>query len=80
LGATVEQTAVSGREVRLKDPQLYEQMRMAGLDPNGAIDLDYFKFEIDYYKKSGLLRSDVDLSKLIDTSFQEYAIKQLGPY
>ena len=60
----------------IKDAQLYDHMRPPGLDPDGKLDLDYFPLELDYYKQS----DSVDLSKLIDTSFQEYAVQQLGPY
>ena len=38
------------------------------------------KKAIDYYQEAGYLKEKVDLSKLIDTSFQEYAVQQLGPY
>ncbi len=64
----------------VKDRQLYEQMKMAYLDPDGKLELDYFRFELDYWVRSGQLKSNVDLSKLIDTSFQEYSVQQLGPY
>jgi len=60
----------------VKEARLYDQMRPPGLDPDGKVDVDYFKFELDWYKKS----QSIDLSKLIDTSFQEYAAQQLGPY
>ena len=37
---------------------------------------EYFDFEVNYYGKA----TTIDVSKLIDTSFQEYAVAQLGPY
>jgi NitT/TauT family transport system substrate-binding protein len=64
------------KNTTVKDPALYERMAMTSLDPDGKMDLDYLRFELDYYKKAGSL----DLSQLIDTSFQEYAVQQLGPY
>jgi NitT/TauT family transport system substrate-binding protein len=64
------------KDTTVKDPQLYDQMRPPALDPNGTLDVDYLQFELNYNKKS----ASIDLAKLIDTSFQEYAAQQLGPY
>jgi hypothetical protein len=38
------------------------------------------KDDLDYMVKAGEVTTQVDLSKLIDMSFQEYAVKTLGPY
>jgi len=64
----------------VKDPNVYAKMTPAGLDPNGKLDLASMQEDIDYYQQAGYLKGTVDLSKLIDTSFQQYALQQLGPY
>ena len=64
------------KSTTVKERPLYDQMKPAGLDPDGKLDAEYFKFEVDYYKKTGV----IDLSTLIDTSFQDYAVRQLGLY
>ena len=68
------------KNTTVKDPKVYEQMKPAGLDPNGKLDVKSMQQDLDYYMKSGQVRTAVDLAKLIDTSFQEYAVRTLGPY
>jgi NitT/TauT family transport system substrate-binding protein len=64
----------------VKDPKVYDQMVPAGLDPDGKLDVQSMQNDLNYYMDSGQVQSQVDLSKLIDTSFQEAAVKALGPY
>ena len=55
-------------------------MRPAGLDPDGKLNVQSIRDDLRYYERSGLVKDPIDLSKLIDTSFQEFAVLQLGPY
>ncbi|MFI5267567.1 MAG: ABC transporter substrate-binding protein [Chloroflexota bacterium] len=64
----------------VKDPKVYAKMKPAGLDPNGKLDVSSMQEDIDYYQQAGELKDKPDLTKLIDTSFQQYAVQQLGPY
>ena len=64
----------------VKDPKVYTEMTPAGLDPNGKLDAASMQEDVNYYQQAGYLKEKVDLSKLIDTSFQQYAVQQLGPY
>jgi NitT/TauT family transport system substrate-binding protein len=64
----------------VKDPKVIEQMVPAGLDPDGKLDVQSMQNDLNYYMDSGQVQSQVDLGKLIDTSFQEAAVKALGPY
>jgi len=62
------------------DPAIYEQMRPAGLDPDGRLDMRSIEADVKYYVESGQVTSTPDLSRLIDTSFQQFAVQALGPY
>ncbi|HYY89828.1 MAG TPA: ABC transporter substrate-binding protein [Chloroflexota bacterium] len=64
----------------VKDPKVYDQMKPAGLDPDGKLDIRSMQDDLNYYTDSGQVQGQVDLNKLIDTSFQENAVKLLGPY
>jgi NitT/TauT family transport system substrate-binding protein len=68
------------KHTAIKDPHDYEQMRPAGLDPDGRLELASIQQDLDYYERSGLVPTHIDLSRVIDTSFQEYALQTLGPY
>jgi NitT/TauT family transport system substrate-binding protein len=68
------------RHTAVKDPAVYDLLRPPGLDPDGKLALDSMRDDVAYYQQTGLVREQVDLSQLIDTSYQEYAVQQLGPY
>jgi NitT/TauT family transport system substrate-binding protein len=64
----------------VKDPRDYDLMRPAGLDPDGRLALESVQADLAFYEWSGAVREHMDVSRLIDTSFQEFALRQLGPY
>lgn len=51
-----------------------------GLDPNQNIDTDWLSTCEKFYQDHKMLTDNVDPSDLVDTSFRDYAIKQLGEY
>lgn len=71
---------ILAKDTTVKDPAVYSQMTPAGLDPNGKLDTASMQEDIDYYQEAGYLKQKVDLKPLVDTSFQQYAVQQLGPY
>jgi NitT/TauT family transport system substrate-binding protein len=68
------------KDTTVKDPKVYGTMKPAGLDPDGKLDVPAMQDDINYYQDSGQLKVQVDLSKLVDSSFQQAAVKALGPY
>jgi NitT/TauT family transport system substrate-binding protein len=68
------------RNTTVTDPVIYDQMRPAGLDPDGKLDRQSIEDAVQYYIKSGQISDQPDLADLIDTSFQESAVQALGPY
>ena len=68
----IENTAV-------KDPTAYERMNMAGLDPDGRIARQALQLDMDYFRRQGYYTGPATLDDLMDTSFAEYAVQQLGP-
>jgi NitT/TauT family transport system substrate-binding protein len=72
--------SILAQNTTVSDPKVYDQMRPAGLDPDGKLDLASMQNDLNYYRESQQVKGEVDLGKLIDTSFQEAAVKALGPY
>ena len=54
-------------------------MRPAGLDPDGKLVVQSIRDDLRYYERAGLVKDPVE-SKVVDSSFQEFAVLQLGPY
>jgi NitT/TauT family transport system substrate-binding protein len=47
-----------------------------GSDPNGAVNVDSLKKDLEFFEVKG----DLSIEKVLDTSFLDAALKQLGPY
>jgi NitT/TauT family transport system substrate-binding protein len=68
------------RHTAVKDPRDYEQMRPAGIDPDGKLGVDSMREDLAWYTSAGFVKERVDLAQVIALGFQEYAVRQLGPY
>jgi NitT/TauT family transport system substrate-binding protein len=64
----------------VKDPALYDRMTMAGLNPDGRINLASIAEDQDYWLASGAQQTRIDLESLVDYSFVDAALQVLGPY
>ena len=75
-----EVIAVLETSTRIKDEALFRKMIMPGIDPNGRVNAKSLADDMEFYKRHGFLENPVDLAKMIDTSFAEAAVAQLGEY
>jgi NitT/TauT family transport system substrate-binding protein len=64
----------------LKDPKTWEQVDVTGLNPDGKMYIDDIKNQYEWYKSNGGIEGTVDMSKAVDTSLDDEALKILGPY
>jgi NitT/TauT family transport system substrate-binding protein len=62
------------------DPAVYDRMRPAGLDADGRLDMRSIEHDLKYYVDSGQVTNSPDLSRLINTSSQQFAVEALGRY
>lgn len=68
------------RNTPLKDAALYEKMAMPGLDPNGRVNLQALEQDQEYYLRTGKQQTPIDLTQVVDSSFADWAVQQLGTY
>lgn len=64
----------------LKDPAIWDQVHVTGLDPNGKMFVDDIKKQYEAYKANGAIRGEIDFDKAIDTSMTEKALEIIGVY
>ncbi|MDP2726849.1 MAG: ABC transporter substrate-binding protein [Dehalococcoidia bacterium] len=64
----------------VKDPALYDKMAITGVDPNGYPNPQSIGADQDWYFSKGLMPQKVDLSKVIDNQYVDYALERLGKY
>ncbi|HLG74533.1 MAG TPA: ABC transporter substrate-binding protein [Chloroflexota bacterium] len=66
------------KESSLKDPALYKKIGLPGYDPNGQLYLDAVKTAQQWYVDHGDIKQPVDIDKLYDPQYLDYALAQLG--
>ncbi len=64
----------------MKDANVYRAIPAVNIDPDGKLDVASLQEDIDIFTRQGLIQGSVDLKKVVDTSFIDAAVKDLGPY
>lgn len=75
-----EVVAILIEATALKDPALYAEITPVGNDPNGRVNFQSLKQDLDFYREQQLVNANVNLNDVVDSSFVEWALKELGPY
>ena len=64
----------------LKDPTVWEDVFVTGLDPNGKMFIGDIRDQYELYKKNGAIRGQFKFDEAIDTSITEKAVEIIGEY
>lgn len=75
-----EVVAILVGNTAVKDPTLYDKMVMPGLNPNGRVNIESLEQSQTWWVAKGSQQAKVDLSKVVDHQFVDWAVQQLGPY
>ena len=62
------------------DPALFDTMVLPGINPAGRVNLDSLREIQKWFVNKGSQQKFIELSKAVDPSFAEEAVRQLGPY
>ncbi len=68
------------KNTSVKDAALYDRMVMPGTNPDGYVNIDSLIADQDYYIEAGLQKEKINMADLVDQSFAQAAVKQLGLY
>ena len=66
------------KHTAIKDPALYARMSMHGVEPNGLVDERVLNDMQDFFVRVGNQREKIDLGRVIDRSYVDYALARLG--
>jgi NitT/TauT family transport system substrate-binding protein len=64
----------------IKDPQVYRTIVPNGIDPDGKVYIPTLKEDYEVYKSRGWIEGTATVEDVVDMSFVEVALKDLGPY
>jgi len=68
------------KHVPLRDPALFDKMAFTALNPDGKLNVQGLKDDLQWFVDHGMVQQPPDMNQVIDTSFAEYAVQRLGPY
>ncbi|MDE3100842.1 MAG: ABC transporter substrate-binding protein [Chloroflexota bacterium] len=59
---------------------LFDKMRFPWIDPNGKVNVESLDAAQQYFVQKGSQQKALDMSTVVDPSFADAAVKELGPY
>ena len=65
---------------KVKSPDLLRAITPTGMDPDGRVNMESLQKDFDFYASQGLIKGKVDMKKVVDMSFADAAVKELGPF
>lgn len=75
-----ELVSILTKHTSVKTPELYGKMVFPGLHPDGNLNVAGMEYDAKWWTANGRMKELVDPAKLVDMSYAEYAVKQLGAY
>jgi NitT/TauT family transport system substrate-binding protein len=80
-GANADEViSILTRSTPIKDAAVFRAITPNGCDPNGQIDVPSLKKDLDFYREQGLINGAVTVDQVLDPSFAQGAVEELGPY
>jgi NitT/TauT family transport system substrate-binding protein len=64
----------------VKDPAIYKTITPTGMNPDGRVNAQSLADDLRFYQEQGLIEGDVKLDQLVDHSFVDAVVRELGPY
>jgi NitT/TauT family transport system substrate-binding protein len=54
--------------------------QMTAVDPDGRLNLDSIRYDLQWYRERGFVDADVNVSDYVDMQYADYAVGVLGPF
>ena len=71
---------ILSRNTSVKNRDMYQKMAFPGLNPDGTLNLAGMASDVDWWVLAGSMKQPVPVASVVDTSYIEAAVKELGPY
>jgi NitT/TauT family transport system substrate-binding protein len=78
--AASEVIEILATNTNLKDKALWGSIVPSGINPDGRPNVDSLKKDLAFYKEQKYLEAGADVESVLDLSFVDKALQQLGPY
>lgn len=65
----------------LKDPEVYRQLSPNACNPDGGVNVESLKKDLEFFRELQLIeRGGIAVENVVDQSFAQKAVQELGPY
>jgi NitT/TauT family transport system substrate-binding protein len=71
--------AIIAKYSTLHDPAVIASIIPAAFDPDGWVNVDSLRKDLDFYKSQGMVKGNITVDQVLDRSYVDWAVQQLGP-
>jgi NitT/TauT family transport system substrate-binding protein len=75
-----EVIAILSEATPIKARAIYEAITPTGMNPDGRVNKDSLAYDLAFYTEQGLIKGMIELDDVLDPSFVDTVVKELGPY
>ena len=75
-----EVIAILAEATPIKSREIYKLITPTGMNPDGRVNSESLAYDLAFYEEQGLIKGKVNLAEVVDDSFVEAVLKELGPY
>jgi NitT/TauT family transport system substrate-binding protein len=77
-----EVVAVLVESTAIKDPAVHRSIALTGINPDGRNNIDSLRADLEFFREIGDVDANlkIRIEDVVDNSFAEAAVKELGPY
>lgn len=72
--------AILTQYTEIKEPDVYRQITPNALHPDGKLNVASLRKDLAFFREQGLIEGKVAVEQIVDTSFVDAALRELGPY
>lgn len=68
------------RSTAIKDPGVFRAIRAQGCNPDGRVHEPSLRNDLEFFRSEKLIEGSVSVAQVVDHSFVDWAVNELGPY
>jgi NitT/TauT family transport system substrate-binding protein len=75
-----EVIAILSEATPIKARVIYQAITPTGMNPDGRVNTESLAYDLAFYTEQGLIKGAIRLDDVVDSSFVDAVVKELGPY
>ena len=75
-----EVIAILSEATPVKSRDIYQAITPTGMNPDGRVNKTSLAYDLAFYGEQGLIKGPINLEEVVDLTFVEAVLKELGPY